>query len=90
MSGRRSRGPDLSDVGVVTVVTAQIHQEVQSRGGYPSDNGPEEGKGQQSVGGEESEEDVPGVIALRPIERTGQHLDGLRQPGDRRQAPEAK
>lgn len=87
---RRSKFSYLSDEAVVTIVTAEIHQEVQGRGGCPSNDRPEEGKWQQGVDGEEREEDIPRVIALCPTENTNQHLQGLRQPADHRQIPEGE
>lgn len=71
---------DLSDEGLVAIVTADVHQQVQCGGGYTCDDGPEQREGQQGVGGEQGEENVPGVITLRPTENTHQHLDGLRKP----------
>lgn len=85
MNGWKS---DLSDEAVVAVVTAGVQQQVQGGGSCPGDDGPEEREGQEGVGGEQREEDVPGVIALCPTEHTNQHLDGLRQPADHRQVPE--
>lgn len=86
--GRGSqRRAHLSDEGVVAVVTADIQQQVQGGGGCPGNDGPEEREGQQGVGGEDREEDVPGMIALRPTERTNQHLQRLREPADHRQVP---
>lgn len=73
---------------MVIIVTAEIHQEVQSGGGSSRNDGPEEGEGQEGVSGEKREEDIPRVIALRPTEDTNQHLEGLRQPADHWQIPE--
>lgn len=67
----------LSDDGVVTVVTGDVQQQVQSGGGCPSNNGPEERKGQQGVGGEQGEKDIPGTVTLWPAEHTNQHLQCL-------------
>lgn len=80
----------LSDEGVVAVVTADVQQQVQDGGGCSGNDGPEEWEGQQGVGGEEREEDVPGVVALRPAEHTDHHLQRLRQPADHRQVPETQ
>lgn len=68
-------------------MTVDVQQQVQGGGARPGDNGPEEGEGQQGVGGEDGEEDVPGVIALRPAEHADHHLQRLREPADHRQVP---
>lgn len=79
----------LSDEILVTVVAAEVQQQVRGGGGCPCKDGPEEGKGQQGVGGKEREEDVPGVIALCPAEHADEDLQVLREPADHRQVPVA-
>lgn len=71
-----------SDQNLVSVVPTAIHQEVQGGGYCPCSDGPGERQGQQGIGGEQSEEDIPGVIGFSPAENTDQYLDGLRHPGD--------
>lgn len=84
-----SRRAHLSEEVLVTVMAAEVQQQVRGGGGGPGEDGPEEGKGQQGVGGEEREEDVPGVIALRPTEHADEDLQVLREPADHRQVPVA-
>lgn len=83
------RRAHLSEEVLVTVVAAKVQQQVRGGGGCPSEDGPEEGKGQQGVGGEEREDDVPGMIALRPAEHADEDLQVLREPADHRQVPVA-
>lgn len=87
---KKDKVPDLPDKGVVTIVTAGIQQEVQGGGGCPGNNGPKEWEGQQCVGGEKREKDIPGMIALRPTEDTNQELQCLREPAEHRQVPETE
>lgn len=69
-------------------MTEDVQNQVQDGGDSPSNNGPQQGEGQEGVGGEKREEDVPGVIALHPIESTDQDLQNLREPADHGQVPE--
>lgn len=84
---KKGQRTNLSENDVITVSTANVHQEVQRGGGYPSCNGPDKGQRYQGVRGEECEEDIPGVVAFSPAEDGQQALKGLRCPGEQGQAP---
>lgn len=78
----------LSQDGDVAIVTEDVQNQVQDGGDCPSNNGPQQGEGQEGVSGEKREEDVPGVITFHPNESTHQDLQNLREPADHGQVPE--
>lgn len=67
---------------MVAVVAAEVQEQMQRGGGGSCHDGPDEGQWEEDVGGEEREEDIPGVVALRPAEHAHKDLEGLREPTD--------
>lgn len=77
----------LPEEVVVIVVAAKVQEKMQGGGAGSSHYGPDEGQREENIGGEEREEDIPGVVALRPAEHTNKDLECLGEPADQWKVP---